>query len=51
MSKLGAFLLIFVVAPCADSIMERFGFIGLLVAVGLCGLMVFGGDLREHIGV
>lgn len=51
MSKLGAFLLLFVVAPCADSIVERFGFIGLMAAVGLCGLMVLGGERRERVGV
>lgn len=51
MSKLGAFLLLFVVAPCADGIVERFGFIGLLAAVGACGLMVWGGELREYIGI
>lgn len=51
MSKLGAFLLLFVVAPCADGIVERFGFFGLLVSVGVCGLMVWGGERREYIGV
>ena len=51
MSKLGAFLLLFVVCPCADGIMERCGFFGLMVAVGVCGLMVWGGERREHIGV
>lgn len=51
MSKLGAFLLLFVVCPCADGIMERFGFVGLLAAVGVCGLMVWGGEWREYIGV
>ena len=51
MSKLGAFLLLFVVAPCADGIVERLGFVGLLAAVGVCGLMVFGGERRERIGV
>ena len=51
MSKLGAFLLLFVVAPCADGIVDRFGFIGLLAAVGVCGLMVWGGERHERIGV
>lgn len=51
MSKLGAFLLVFVVAPCAEGIVERFGFVGLLAAVGACGLMVLGGERRERIGV
>lgn len=51
MSKLGAFLLLFVVAPCSGGIMERFGFFGLLAAVGACGLIVWGGERRERIGV
>lgn len=51
MSKLGAFLLLFVVAPCSGGIIDRFGFIGLMAAVGVCGLMVWGGGRRECVSV
>lgn len=49
MSKLGAFLLLFVVAPCADGIVARFGWPALYLAVAVCGVMVIGGEVVERV--
>lgn len=51
MSKLGAFLLLFAVCPCADGIVAWFGWPALYMAVAVCGVMVLGGERRERIGV
>lgn len=49
MSAIGVMAL-FLIASGADSIMEQFGFFGLMVAVAVCGIMVIGGEIRGQMG-